>query len=103
MENTTSTLILKLANGQTIVSDVEEGQGVFICTNIMELVESYDDGGQLRMGMTKFMPYAADDAPVSVPVIMAIIAIPGPELAAAHKRAFSKIITPETAGIILPQ
>jgi hypothetical protein len=54
------------------------------------------------MGLIKFMPYALEEGGLAVPTIMAMISVPGPELLAAHKKAFSKIITPDTQGIILP-
>jgi hypothetical protein len=101
-QNTAATLILTLSNGKTIVADVEHANGSYMCSNILEILEQYSEDGQVRMGLIKFMPYALEEGGLAVPTIMAMISVPGPELLAAHKKAFSKIITPDTQGIILP-
>lgn len=100
----TNTLILGLPSGEQIIADVTVDGGSFMCSNVLEIMRQVDDNGSMRMGLTPFMPYASTEGGISVPLTSAVIAIPGAELRSAHQRAFSKIITPESAsgGIVLP-
>lgn len=96
----TNTVILGLNNGTEIVADVEIDGASFIVTNALEIMRQMDDTGAMRMGLAPWMPYAKQDG-ISVPLATTIIAVPGDELLAAHKRAFSKIITADSS-LILP-
>ncbi len=95
------TLILTLSTGEQIVADVDEQSGAYLCSNVLEIARRYDESGELKIGLQTFMPYSNQEAGFIVPTIMATVAVPGKDLIDYHKKAFSKIITPDTPSIIL--
>lgn len=99
MENT-EILILLLTSGQTIICKAEERQGAFACTDVLEIMSRYETDGSMKIGLNKFMPFASDEAGLAVPTATTTVAMPGQELLAQYKKAFSKIIVPDEKKIV---
>lgn len=101
-ETTQETLILCLTNGDRIIADVEEHQGVYVCTNILEIMTDYDpETGAGRMGTGTYLPFADISRGVLVPTMTAVVAFPSEELKEHHSTKFSKIIVPKAQSIVL--
>ena len=100
METTTATLILGLPSGEHILCDVEERQGAYLCSNVLQIISERDDKNGVRMGLMPYMPYADPEGGLAVPTGMAIIAVPSVELKRHHENAFSKIVLPDSKIIL---
>jgi hypothetical protein len=100
--NTQETLILCLTNGDRIIADVEEHQGVYVCTNVLEIISDFDhETGAVRMGTGPYLPYADTARGVLVPTMTAVVAFPSEEIKEHHSTKFSKIIVPKAQSIVL--
>lgn len=99
-QKVTDLMIVGLPTGERLLADVSAEGGSFLLSNTLQIMERVDQDGSMRMGLVPFMPYAEDG--ISVPMQSVILAVPSAELRRHHQNAFSKIITPEQQGIILP-
>lgn len=99
MENVV--LILGLVSGEHLIATVEERQGAYLCSNVLQIVTDPDvNTGQVRMGLMPYMPYADPDSGFAVPTNMAIMAVPSEDLLNHYNERFAKIITPSTKIIV---
>jgi hypothetical protein len=95
-------LILGLMSGDQIVCEVEERQGAYLCSNVLQiLVQPDETSGQMRMGLMEYMPYADPDGGLAVPTNMATVSMPGKDLRDHYCDKFKLIITPPQQKIII--
>lgn len=95
-------LILCLPSGEQLLALVQERQGAYLCSNVVQIMSEPDPAsGQTRMGFMPYLPFADPDGGVAVPTNMAIMAVPSQELRQFYSEKFGLIITPPTPKIIL--
>lgn len=95
-------LILGLMTGEHLLATVDERQGAYLCTDVMQIIAEPDpENGSMRMGFTQYMPYADQSAGFAIPTNMCVIAMPTEEMRKFYSERFGRIITPPTPKIIL--
>jgi pyrrolidone-carboxylate peptidase len=93
------TVILKLNDGTEILATAEEKNGVYICTDVLQIVSEPDaTTGQMRMGFMEFMPYSSGQ--IAIPTNMAILTTPSEDLDNFYREKFGKIITTQSKIIL---
>lgn len=101
MENK-NILILGLMTGEHLLATVDERQGAYLCTDVLQILAEPDpETGVYRMGFTQYMPYADQSGGFAIPTNMCIIAMPTEEMKNFYSEKFGLIITPPTPKIIL--
>ena len=96
---TTTTLILKLNDGTELIASVEEKDGIYMCSDILQIMKVPDEATQqVRMALMEFMPYS--DGNVAIPTNMAILATPSEDFENHYKERFGKIIAPSSKIIL---
>ena len=103
MNEENNIVILALCSGEHLIADVNSDSvaNAYVCTSPMQIMGQPDDNGQMKMGISPYMPYADTSLGVCIPMNMAILAIPQPALMNAYQSACGKIITPPQPKIIL--
>lgn len=100
MENT-EVLVLGLMSGEHIIATVEESSGVYLCTDVLQIVTDFDhENGQTKSSAVPYMPFTS--GAIGVPSSVTTMAIPNAELLEHYNQRFSKIISPTQQKIILP-
>lgn len=95
------TLIVVLTNGTELLATVEEKQGVYLLSDVLQILQEMDEqSGSIRMGVVPYLPYSDPDGGIAVPTNMAIIAIPSPDMKKQYAARFSKIVMPESKIIV---
>lgn len=100
-DNASQILVLSLVTGEKLIGEVSDGDGVYLCGNLMEIVSKVDDSGNGRLGMSPYLPYCDGSLGFIVPQAMAIVAMPGDSLKNHYSEKFGLIITPPVQKIIL--
>lgn len=95
-------LILCLTTGEKLLATVQERQGAYLCSDVVEIMTDPDPStGQMRMGFMPYLPFSDPDGGLAVPTNIAIIAVPSVELKQYYSEKFGLIIAPPEKKIIL--
>jgi hypothetical protein len=94
-------LILVLNNGDQLLASAIEHEGVYVCSDVLQILTKVDDSDRMSMGMVPYLPFSDSAGGLAIPTNMAIIAIPNAELKTHYQKQFSRIITPQASKIIL--
>jgi hypothetical protein len=71
----TDTLVLVLANGDTIMGEVTETGGAYLVINALQILsESDPKTGQLKMGIVDYLPFCDTAQGLAVPTSTAVVA-----------------------------
>lgn len=99
----TKTVLLALSSGEHIITemDYDDTSTSYICNKPMQIMGQQDSNGQMKMGISPYMPYAESTSGFAIPISMAILALPSDGILAAYQSATGKIITPPQQKIIL--
>ena len=85
------TIILKLNDGTELLCTAEEKNGVYMCTDVIQIITQPDNlTKQMKMGFVDFMPYSSGQ--FAVPTNMAILTTPSEDLSNYYAQRFGKII-----------
>lgn len=94
-------LILILNSGEKLLANVSQGEGVYMCENVMQIMTDAGETGQMRLGLMEYLPFANKEAGLAIPTNMAAIAFPNDDLKLSYQTKFGLIITPPASKIIL--
>jgi len=102
MDNNKEILILALPSGEHLIAQVEERQGAYLCSDVIQILSDPDPKtGHMRMGFVPYLPFANAEAGMAIPTNMAVMAVPSDDLANHYREKFGLIIAPPTPKIIL--
>lgn len=99
-QETSGIILLKLVTGEEVIATVADHGNLYYLTDILQLIPTMNDKGNIHLNVMQFMPYLENGIPVSKASVV-LFGVPKKNLLDQYKEYFGKILTPPKSSIIV--